>query len=213
MRKIFLLALAATTLPGYAEAGSVNYSKPYLKGGLGYAQQHYVVNGANSTKFRGKGIVGIIGMGYSWQNNLRGELELYIDSGIPGNGYVNQTKYKSEIKTYAGLVNIVYDFNNSSQITPFLLAGIGYGKNRFEVHGSSSNGFHYAKNNKMAFMYQLGAGVDLKIDKKVSFEISYRALNKGTKSLYLQSDNGQVVEGRRHGDFQHTVLAAIKLSF
>lgn len=213
MKKIFLLALAATALTSHAEAGPVNYSKPYLKGGIGYAQQHYVVEGKTSTKFKGKGLAGVIGWGYSWQNNLRGELEIYMDNGILGSGYVGQTKYKSEIKTYAGLVNVAYDFNNSSQVTPFLMAGIGYGKNRFEVHGgNTSNGFHSAKNNKMAFMYQFGAGVDLKFDKKVSLEVSYRALNKGTRSLALTSDNGQRLTGKRHGDFQHMVLASIKFN-
>ena len=62
-------------------------------------------------------------------------------------------------------------------------------------------------------MYQLGAGVDLKLDKKASLEISYRALNKGTKSLTLTSNNGQRLTGKRQGDFQHMVLASVKFNF
>lgn len=212
MKKLILITMALTALPMLANAKGLDYSKPYLKGTIGYARQDYTISGSHVNHFKGDGVMGTVGVGYSWYNNMRAELEFYLDDGISGSHGAGKGNYKSEIKTYAGLFNVAYDFKNSSPVTPFVLAGLGYAKHRFEVHGVRGDGRSVvAKKNHGAFMYQLGAGLGFDIDKNLSLEASYRAINKGTKSVLEKTSTGQTIKHSRRGDFQHAFLLGVRI--
>jgi opacity protein-like surface antigen len=82
---------------------------------------------------------------------------------IPG-ASATVTGADSTVMSY--MANGYFDFKNSTQVTPFIGAGIGL------LHGEiDDNGFKTTDN---AFGYQFMAGVGFNLNKNVTLELSYR---------------------------------------
>ncbi len=189
-----IAALAISTANAKTSSGQGAY---YGKVNLGYAIQDY---SAPAAKLKGKGFMGAVDFGYNLSNNVRTELEFYLDNGIPG----KKNGVKVDSKTYAALVNLAFDFKNSSKFTPYVMGGLGYAKNKFKVTTPSTS----VKLNKNNFMYQVGAGVALEVEKNINLDLGYRAIHKGGKGLNIGTANY-----KRKGSFQHVALVGVRVSF
>lgn len=106
------------------------------------------------------------------------------------------------------LVNGYYDFKNSTAFTPYVSGGLGGYHLRINARQGRQSG-----ENDLAFAWQLGAGVNYKLDDRVSFDLKYR---------YLDGDNAQVVvsngqllpnSNQRYGVGDHQIVVGLRIGF
>lgn len=126
--KLAIICAAAITLGTQAQAAD-RATGPYLGGGLGanFAGDNDVDGGGINTGVDHKGgIAGILALGYSYANGLRGEVEFGhrsndVDSagGVSTGGNSNVT---------SGMINGYYDFATGTSVIPYLGVGIGVGR-------------------------------------------------------------------------------------
>lgn len=208
-RLLMATTIAAVAFSSANAKTSSMHGSYYGKVNLGYALQNYSASN-QTTKFKGKGFIGAVDLGYNLGNNLRTELEFYWDNGVPG----KKNGIKIESKTYGALVNFALDFKNSSKVTPFVMAGVGYAKNKFAVSGTdqTTKAVYSEKLNKNRFIYQVGAGVAFEVEKNINLELGYRALHKGIKSVTAEKAINKPIFGRK-GSFEHVALVGVRVNF
>ncbi len=209
LRLLMATTIAAVAFSSANAKTSSDYGSYYGKVNLGYAMTNYSASN-QTTKFKGKGFVGAVDFGYNLSNNLRTELEFYLDNGVPG----KKSGIKIDSKTYGALVNFAYDFKNSSKFTPFVMAGVGYAKNKFAVSvpATTTQAAYTAKESKNRFIYQVGAGVAFEVEKNISLELGYRAIHKGIKSVTATKVTGTPTF-KRKGSFEHVALVGVRVNF
>ncbi len=118
-------------------------------------------------------------VGYSFENNLR------VEGEISYQGYsLDKMKFKGDSSSYpmdgtvgsvAFMANGYYDFKNSSIVTPFVGAGVGFATvaiendsyGRFDPIGDLDD-------NDTVFAYQLTAGVGIDITERITLDVKYR---------------------------------------
>ncbi|MFA5689222.1 MAG: outer membrane beta-barrel protein [Kiritimatiellales bacterium] len=97
----------------------------------------------------------------------------------------------NRLSTRAFMLNGYYDFKNKSTVTPYVMSGAGVvrAKARTKNLGSDSDTL-------MAF--QLGAGVDFKIDENVSLDLGYRFMMTAAPDFKFAGNNLDVDEIMGH---------------
>lgn len=105
-------------------------------------------------------------LGMSVYQNLRGEIEFsYMqatvdDSDLPS-GFPELTS-----TGYNLLGNLWYDFENDTDFTPYLGAGVGYGYNETGAEGENYE--------SSGLLYQLGGGVKFDVADNIALDVGYR---------------------------------------
>ena len=93
----------------------------------------------------------------------------------------------------AGTINGYYQFLNHTPLTPFVMAGIGYGK--VEVKDFEVLGQKFGDSDDTSFIYQVGAGCSYAINPRVAFDLQYRYVDAPDIELDLTgSGNTQDVD-------------------
>ncbi len=147
------------------------------------------------------GAIGVSLASWTGVEGLRGELELGylrndIDQHIVAGGAFDSADSFGETSAIFGLANIFYDFNQFGRIKPFLGAGIGIAKVKFDDHGvdlsgdgiSNGNNTVVQNDSDTGFAYQLSAGANITITESVDLELGYRYL--GITGVDLTSTTG-----------------------
>lgn len=199
MKKLqtILLGFCVTALPAIVNAAQGEY---YLRADLGYLKGKITnTDKSGITKVgnvdldkTGKGIAGSAGIGYYLSDTFRAEAQLYYDTGVKAK---NTLITSSKQKTAGVLVNGYLDIMPSSVFVPYVMAGIGYGKNKYQLLHSAvpvANGQTLKSKSKNEMMYQFGAGIGFKITPQVMADLGYRFLNKGSKTVDCTNDKGNV---------------------
>ena len=75
---------------------------------------------------------------------------------------------EASISTLGALVNAKYEFNTGGPLAPYVGAGIGYGSVNLDIDGLDDD--------QGGFMWQGKAGVVIKTNEKLSWDIGYRYL-------------------------------------
>jgi opacity protein-like surface antigen len=160
------------------------------------------------------GFAGSVALGYRIADQLRIEVEgiyqsnnmnkvNYSFSGIDsGNVPSFSAPLKGERERTAFLLNGYYDFKNSTAFTPYITAGMGGYHLRLKGERSSVE-------NDLDFAWQAGAGVNYKLDDRISFDLKYRYF--GGADAELQSPSGFSSRLYEVGD--HQVMAGIRVGF
>lgn len=154
MRRTWLIALAAcfaalmATIPS-AWAGNGDHGR-YL--GLRIVGAYSEVQDTAAQNFGGTLIVnndtdltagaGVV-LGYRWKNlPIRTEIEIAyrfrFDHDLRDNGTVVQG-YENNLATLSGLVNVAYEYRNSSSFTPYFGGSIGWAQNHSVVDRDNLN--------------------------------------------------------------------------
>ena len=130
-------------------------------------------------------------LGYGWQNGLRTEAELgYRRNGLDKvSGGAFGTRYTGDVDGHvsalSGMVNLLYDYKTTSDLTPYIGAGIGAANvtavsDRLGVDGSDLN-----------FAYQFMGGIRYALTDRVSLRTGYRMFTttapeiRGSKGEYM----------------------------
>lgn len=133
--KQFLLgaaALSTLALPAAAFASDGWYGSAAIGGGT--TQDIELTGPGASGDIQSQGhIVPQLGIGYGFENSgFRAELEVghqYDETGAVGNLPFSD----SDIQTYVGMLNVLYDFNEDSVIQPYAGAGVGIAHQRLSA--------------------------------------------------------------------------------
>ncbi|HGJ5868355.1 outer membrane protein [Arsenophonus nasoniae] len=139
---------------------------------------------------------GGIALGYNFkpmfQLPVRVELDFTARSNLKKNGSNEaeivdkrfDIKMKDKIQINTLMVNAIYDFENSSQFTPYVLAGMGVAQNNrtANISTNDSNGDTKSLSGKKVnynFAWSIGAGVKYDINSNLALDLSYRYINAG----------------------------------
>lgn len=224
MKKIILtflaLALAAST-------ASAMDSKMYLKGnaGAGFskakasgkvnanliaAQSNYAISKA------GKGFVGSVAIGSVLGSNVRTDLEVFFDGGNKSKySAANATTQKGSMKTSSitGLVNAHYDFKNTTNLTPFITIGAGYGSSKYKVSVAQLNANPARQFNKSSagVAFQAGVGVAYSVAHKVNLELGYRYISKGGKTKTITIDTNNTIRANKSSTTSNVIMAGLRI--
>ena len=99
--------------------------------------------------------------------------------------YVNTDGH---VGAFAAMMNAFFDVHNDSPVTPYIGGGMGVASvNLSGTKGVDANralNYHiFSADNAGVFAYQLGAGVELALNRRLSLDVGYRYFGTSTVSL------------------------------
>jgi opacity protein-like surface antigen len=110
---------------------------------------------------------------------IRGEIELSYQQNEFDNAYsgVNRA-IDGEISALSYLFNGYYDFDNDTDFTPYITAGVGFTglqiKDFSLPEAGTEPAFSSANDKDYVFTYQIGCGVSYAIERNISLDFNYR---------------------------------------
>ena len=204
MKKSILLAAlfaALSATPAMAEGN------PYVSGSVAVTIPGDVeYSNDDLTKFK-TGEAFNLALGYNF-NPVRAEIAVgyqlnafdqeYIAANNATNNYdldINGNHLKNfNLKALTAMANCYYDIKTSTDVTPYVMGGMGI------ANLDSGDGWV----NDTGFAWQLGAGVGIKASDKITVDIGYR---------YLKSNGLKDVDGEDIKWHSQSVLAGIRYDF
>ncbi len=200
-KKLILPLLAALTLliPG-ANPASAGDTGIYLAPRIMYNFQSYNdpkvkhAGGTEALNSSTRSSLGVaLALGYNFYPRyympVRAEVELGYSFNSSYNGTVSRVgargySFTNTVGTQTLFVNGYYDFYNSTQLVPYLTAGLGTSWLR-----SSGNiaGLSTGSNTEVSLAWNIGAGVGFKLSDTIGLDFGYRYANLGKAKTGLSS--------------------------
>lgn len=160
------------------------------------------------------GFAGSVALGYQIAEQFRLEGEAIYQSNDRDKFHVTQTVFsntfsasgalKGERERTAFLLNGYYDFKNSTAFTPYITAGLG----GYHLRLKGTN-----VENDLDFAWQTGAGVNYKLDERISFDLKYRYFGGTDVDVRSQSPSGVITTSQLYEVGDHQVMAGIRVGF
>jgi opacity protein-like surface antigen len=149
-----------------------------------------------------------------YQSNDLNKAHLSVNSG---NFNFNDTRsLKGESERMAFLLNAYYDFKNSTAFTPYITGSLG----GYHLRIKASRGRLPGENN-LDFAWQAGAGVNYKLDDRISFDLRYRYFSGANAEVVVPNgtsvatSNGITFADRTefHQVGDHQIMVGIRIGF
>ncbi len=139
------------------------------------------------------------------------------DESTPGE--INSSTWS--IKSDTLMLNFTLDFLDNAQISPYLRGGIGNSINKSYMYSSydqtTKEFSYYPGKSSNNFAWQIGTGINFDINSKLSTEIEYMYIDRGsveTQAFYIDYDNIVTPVKAIKGDFSdHMISIGLKLRF
>lgn len=184
MRKGLVLGLISSVILFATHAVASDQGDYYVRVDAGYGMTK-IKNTAQSTgtvelNTRATGFVGSLGFGYYLSDYIRVELQGYYENGLKAK--TNNIITQSRKKTMAGFVNFGCDMLPSSPVTPYIIGGVGYAQNRFDLTktdpttGTPST-YRMTKKGKRGVVWQGGIGLAYSLADNLALDVGYRVIN------------------------------------
>jgi len=192
MKKSFLVVLGIGVF-FLLSTSAYGASGAYFSGSLGYTMLNdsgLSISGVDdmgiSVDIESKGGLGLgVAIGYGFGNSMRIEGEFAYQKNDMDKltlSYMGQSEsagLEGETTSSAFMVNGYYDFANTSSVTPYMSAGIGYAKVEAEITGLS--GYEDMGEMDLAgsgddkvLAYQIGAGAGFALSETLTLDAKYR---------------------------------------
>lgn len=172
------------------------------------------------------GFAASVALGYHITDAFRLEGEAMYQSNDLHNLNISETfqdstfnfsrNLKGERERTAFLLNAYYDFKNSSDFTPFVTAGVG--GYHLRIKSSRFNFGRPSRDNDLDFAWQVGAGVNYRMNDRISFDLKYRYFSGSDAEVSYPSPiisvnqpPSEINELHEVGD--HQVMAGIRVGF
>ena len=217
-----VLAIAAFYVVPVAHAGNGEHGR-YL--GFRFIGSVAEIQDTTATNF--KGILQInheddlvagnsVILGYRWKSiPIRTEIEVGVryrfdydnrDTGTPVTGYENN------LSTVTGLVNVAYEYRNSSDFTPYFGGSIGWAQQHSEVERNNlvTGEIEKFSSNEHNFAWGGLLGVTWHFAKHWDADFGYRFINLGDVDTGVSSI-GTRIEGEDY--LSHDVLFTVNYRF
>ncbi len=211
-----LLAATVLALPIAANAQPIN--GVYVGAGVGInylPQENVQITGGPSGNLKSNNVgpAFVLSLGYGFGNGLRAEVEGdYRSNRFTGtSGFGGSTGGGFEQK-YGVMANVLYDFNVSPMVMPYLGAGVGY--QAVDEQGARIGG-GVAKNDiKGSFAYQAIAGLAFPIASAPGLALTaeYRFLGLAGERSYSSTfvDGGSA---KSTDNYNHSLLVGVRYAF
>jgi opacity protein-like surface antigen len=209
LKKLIFLTSALTCLSLDASASIDHSGHAYLKGNIGYGMQRTrrEISGDTFVKQDTNSYIINAGYGYTFTNLMRADLELHYDDGKATKGGV-----RNEIKSIGGMLNGYIDINNQSQISPYLVGGVGYFTNVMRsVDTNSSGGTHNIRKTRHDMGYKLGIGALYAVDPMIDVDIAYNFILKHSANFALTNSLGASGDAKFNG--MHALMLGVKFNY
>ncbi|MGD0585870.1 MAG: outer membrane beta-barrel protein [Oryzomonas sp.] len=115
---------------------------------------------------------------------LEGELsykEADINSISDNTGANRYRDINGNLGALAFMTNAFFDFHNYTPVTPYVGVGIGFAtlhmSNTFATDQNNNRNLMYPRDDDTVFAYQLGAGLDIALNRRFSLDLGYRYFN------------------------------------
>jgi opacity protein-like surface antigen len=111
----------------------------------------------------------------------------------------------------AFMANVFFDLHNESRVTPYLGGGIGFAVlNLSDTFGTSAAGreYLYGEDDDAVFAYQVGAGVEIALNRIYSLDIGYRYFGTDTANF-----NNDFDQASRMKFESHNVIVGFRATF
>ena len=200
MKKILLLSSAICFAATAVSAFEFN---PYVAAKAKYAFARNEVKATGSYEGKGKlndniwGGSAAVGTIYNVMNgDFRFELEYTKNA--------DAKKGNAKVKTQAALFNVYYDFDlqTALEITPYIGAGLGWGRAEFEGNGSIKDD---------GVSMQIGAGVNYRISEHAVVDLGYRYMSYG--DFDEEYHIGTIYEKVEYKPRAHEILLGVRYEF
>ncbi|MEQ1558020.1 MAG: outer membrane beta-barrel protein [Methyloglobulus sp.] len=169
------------------------------------------------------GFAGSLALGYQVADQFRLEGEVLYQSNDNGKEHFSlsiqpvtrhshgssspsSAPSKGDRERMAFLLNGYYDFKNSTAFTPYITAGMGGYHLRLKGERSSVD-------NDLDFAWQAGAGVNYKLDDRISFDLKYRYFGGTDAELQMPSPSGVFTSSRLYDVGDHQIMAGVRVGF
>lgn len=218
--------LAAVTAVGVSPAAHA-YEGLYgaIGAGLSYNQPDLDLEGLGPVEFDGdadydNGIGIYTSLGYAFPSNWRVELEFsYRENDLR---FISSEDARASnfnpidggLEAYSGHVNLLYDFDTGTVVTPFV--GVGAGVTGFSLDATSSTvdpigGFNLNVDDGANFRLsaQAIAGVSVELAENLALDLSYRYLAALRDPDFFQADGQQLKAQFRN----HSAFAGLRWNF
>jgi len=221
-KRTILAALAAVVISAPAQAVDEG---PYVGLGGGVSFNHDVGWDASVPGLSVSGDIGlnvgfgVVGaVGYQWKSGfaVEGEIgyrrqnvdDLSATVAFPALGLAGTGTFSASgsVSALSLMANGRYGFDTGSQLTPFVMAGVGVA--RIGANSVTALGVELLDDSAWVFAYQAGGGVNIGLGDGFSAEVSYRFF--GTQGSTLDSGGVDVdVDGLKN----HSVFVVLKYAF
>ncbi len=168
-----------------------------------------VIESNTKTGFNAGGAIG-----YKFNENFRAEVEASYKRNDLDTlrvtqsplGFVTGTPVDTEgdITSRSVLANIIWDFVNSSQVTPYVMGGAGIAN--IDLNDVRVGSILFSDDDATVFAYQFGGGVEVAASKTVGFFLDYKLF--GTSDPELKDSAGFDFESEV---FSHNISAGIRI--
>ena len=256
MKKILLTTIAVAAFAQGASA--LEAGKMYARGDLGY--QFYSLSITDNKSDRLKGFAGDIGFGYALSDSVRTDVTLNFarptksldgsklttaqyttltkklaikDAKVAKDGSEVTGKVKAKEKSMGLMANVYYDFNNASEFTPYVMAGVGVSRNSLESKTianlttvveskdvSATQDLSTTKSKNMtSFAYQVGVGAAYEMSKDIHLDVGYKmsGMTGKYKTAEVKDTAGTVTQigGEKMASpkLSHTLTAGVRFAF
>jgi len=103
-------------------------------------------------------------------------------NSITDNTGVNQYRdIDGNLQALAFMTNVFFDFHNYSPVTPYVGGGVGVARlhlsNTFATDAGNQRLLMYPRDDDTVFAYQVGAGLGIAINRRLSIDLGYRYFN------------------------------------
>ncbi|MDF1735603.1 MAG: outer membrane beta-barrel protein [Minwuia sp.] len=194
------LALAAFSAPSQAEL-----SGPYLSAGvLGTSPRDSDVTGANVGDLElNLGLGGLVAAGYQFESGFR--LEGEISFRHNGGDSFNNAATSGDLSSLAGMGNLIWEYDNSSGIYPYIGAGMGLAY----LSATDINlGAQTLDDSDYTMAYQGLAGVAFAVTPNLSMTAEYRYFFTEDAD-FVNSANGNLTSSYSN----HTAMLGLRYRF
>lgn len=165
------LTLALLTAGVFAMPSLASAAEPYvsLSAGLGMMQNQDIVIGGETHKDAveyksGLAIEGAVG---TKMDKYRGELAIGYQSNDMDK-IVGVSISDIELSVLSYMANAYADFSSDKEISPYIMAGVGFATITGKSGGESTD--------DTVFAYQVGAGIGMKASEQATIDLGYRYL-------------------------------------
>lgn len=153
---------------------------------------HLTADADNNGKYSDNVAGGALAIGYDFNARDYGPIRAEIEFAMRGKGKRDDVynyagfaiKDAYEISTSSIFANVYYDFHNSSDFTPYIGAGLGTARIKFENKASISDGVNglslSTSKSSWKFAWNVGAGVAYRLTDTVSLDLGYRYADFGS---------------------------------
>ncbi|MFK7761232.1 MAG: outer membrane protein [Candidatus Midichloriaceae bacterium] len=249
MKKILLTTIAVAAFAQAASAGT-EAGKMYMRGDLGYQMNKYL-------DIKLKGFAGDIGFGYALSDSVRTDVTLNfsrpqktkksdidatmfaylvtkegtqkVEPAKTGSKFAKKIKFKE--KNMGLMANAYYDFNNASDFTPYVMAGVGISRSSIKIKSSvdytsdkdaavTQNFLTQKSKNLTSFTYKVGVGVGYEMAKDIHLDLGYNLSGKTGKykTAEVKNEAGNVIykSGEKMANTCksiHTLTAGVRFAF